>query len=390
MQFAGHTEEPSVKCVNQLLANAISNAASDIHLEPLHDGLRVRFRIDGILYDQPPLDPSLKLSVIARFKVLAHIDITERRVPQDGQFSIAHQTRTVDLRVATFPALHGEKMVVRILDRMRVMLRFEQLGMEQDTIDAIRCVVHRSQGFFLVTGPTGSGKTTTLYAALQELHDPEKHIITLEDPVEYDIQGITQGCINTAVGFTFARGIRALLRQDPDVVMIGEIRDRETAHIAIEAALTGHMVLSTLHTNDAPSAVVRLIDMGVDPFLINAALTGVLAQRLARVVCPACKTTYTPREHEAMEAHIVGISCPTLYKGAGCGECSGRGYRGRTGIFELMIIDDQLRDQIIKRSSLDVLRDGAVRKGMKTLLQDGALKVCKGTITLQELLRVVV
>jgi len=382
-------ESAAVKHVDQLLIDAINVAASDIHIDPTLAHVRIRYRVDGILHDRATLEGTLAPSIISRFKVLANIDITEKRVPQDGQFRFAHDARTIDIRIATFPALHGEKMVVRILDQAHIVLHLEQLGMTQAVVDQVRLLVHRNQGFFLVTGPTGSGKTTTLYAALQELNAPERHIITLEDPVEYDIAGITQGRINPVIGFTFARGIRALLRLDPDIVMIGEIRDRETAQTAIEAALTGHMVLSTIHTNDAPSVIARLLDMAIDPFLISSALTGVVAQRLARIICPACKIAYTPTVHELVQCQMFGLQPSVLYRGEGCQACGGRGYKGRIGIFELMVMRDSLRELIVTRASLDMLREHAVHNGMVRMLDDGCQKMMIGLITLQDLLRVV-
>jgi type IV pilus assembly protein PilB len=340
--------------------------------------LRVRYRIDGMLCDRQRIECSLASSVILRFKVLSNIDITEKRIPQDGQFKFMHEKRHIDIRIATFPALHGEKMVVRILDRSHIALRLQQLGMPQQLVEQVQSLIHRNQGFFLVTGPTGSGKTTTLYAALQDLNVPERNIITLEDPVEYDLDGITQGRINPGIGFTFARGIRALLRQDPDVVMIGEIRDQETAQTAIEAALTGHMVLSTIHTHDAPSVIARLLDMEVDPFLVGAALTGVLAQRLARMICTACRIAYEPTAHERAQCHMLGLGdVEMLHKGQGCQACNGSGYKGRIGIFELMIMNDILRESIITRASLDALHGVAVHNGMVPLMASGYSHVAR-------------
>jgi type II secretory ATPase GspE/PulE/Tfp pilus assembly ATPase PilB-like protein len=384
-----HDEEPAVVCVNTLLHEAIRDAASDIHLESNDTGLRVRYRIDGMLHDRTAISTTLASHVLSRLKVLAHIDITEKRMPQDGQFYVPYQQRRVDVRVATFPAFHGEKIVVRVLDRARVTLSLDQIGMPDEMVHSFRKLVHRSQGFFLVTGPTGSGKTTTLYAALNELNMPERHIITLEDPVEYDLPGVTQGRVNTAIGFTFARGIRALLRQDPDIIMVGEIRDKETAQTAIEAALTGHSVLSTVHTNDAPSVITRLIDMGVDPFLISAAISGVIAQRLVRCICQACRVAYEPSVHEQAQCAALGLSATTLYKGQGCELCQQRGYKGRSGIFQLFIPDDIVREMIMERASIDKIRTYALTKGMKRLQDDGWDKVECGMITLQEFLRVI-
>lgn len=291
-------DAPVIRLVDDMVNRAIIHKASDIHLESTDKGLRVRFRIDGILYDQESIDQALMTHVISRLKVMANINIAQKRVPQDGKFNTMVGGQHIDLRVSTFPSMYGEKMVVRILDRTHNKIMLDALGMSDTMLENFKDLLARSNGFFLVTGPTGSGKTTTLYAALSTLSSPEKNVITLEDPVEYNLNGITQGQINPEAGFTFAKGIRSILRQDPDILMIGEIRDKETASIAIEAALTGHMVLSTLHANDAPSVIMRLMDMGIEPFLINAAITGVMAQRLARKICAHCRIAVTPDEQE--------------------------------------------------------------------------------------------
>ena len=287
-----------IALVDKMLKDAIQVGASDIHIESTIQGLRLRYRIDGVLYDQPAFSAQLSLQILSRIKILAHINIAEKRVPHDGKFRIQVQQRDIDMRVSSFPSLHGEKIVIRILDRSRQTIDLETIGFSTHMLEQFQALMKRSNGFFLVTGPTGSGKTTTLYAALAGLNDTTKHIITLEDPVEYNLDGITQGQIHTDAGFTFERGIRALLRQDPDIAMIGEIRDKQTARIAIEAALTGHLVLSTLHTNDAPSALMRLMDMGIEPFLINASVTGILAQRLVRKICVDCKEAVFPTAQE--------------------------------------------------------------------------------------------
>lgn len=388
-QQLSNTDAPIIQRVDALLAKAIRCKASDIHLESTDKGLRVRFRIDGVLFDQSEIDKASMEQVISRLKVMAHINIAQRRIPQDGKFVLDIDQDTIDLRVSTFPSLHGEKMVVRILDRGHNKIALGSLGMGQPTLEKFRQLLAKSNGFFLVTGPTGSGKTTTLYAALSALSSPEKNIITLEDPVEYAIAGITQGQIHPEAGFTFAKGIRAILRQDPDVLMVGEIRDKETASTAIEAALTGHVVLSTLHTNDAPSVIMRLMDMGVEPFLLNAAITGVLAQRLARKICNDCKVQEKPNDAQKKMLDTMSIELDQVYKGAGCTSCQWLGYKGRTGIFELLAMTPELRSLIVHRPIFDAIYAQAINDGMHTLVADGVHKVQQGVITLDELARVV-
>ncbi len=393
MKNSNHTmvdEESVVARVDALLKNAIEHRASDIHLEPTRDELRVRFRIDGILVDQQPLSSALTASIIARLKILANMDSAERRIPQDGKFHLMHANNEVDIRVSTFPCLHGEKMVVRILDRMLQTINLDSLGFEPIMLDAFKRLMQRQSGFFLVTGPTGSGKTTTLYATLSLLHNSEKNIVTLEDPVEYSLSGITQAQINLPVGFTFEKGIRSLVRQDPDIIMVGEIRDKTTARIAIEAALTGHLVLSTLHTTDAPSAIMRLMDMGIEPFLINAALSGVLAQRLARKLCVDCRTSRPATAEEKRLLKQCGIKDMNIvYESQGCGACDNLGYKGRVGIFELLEISPELRSLIINNPQFDEMYSQALANGMKTLESDGAHKVKEGIISLAEYARII-
>jgi type II secretory ATPase GspE/PulE/Tfp pilus assembly ATPase PilB-like protein len=383
-------DSSAVAIVDRLLDTAIKMRASDIHLEPLVDGLRVRFRLDGVLHDQPSLSMAVAQQVVSRLKVLSSINIAEKRLPQDGKFQIPYMGRTIDLRISTFPALHGEKMVVRILDQSTHGIALEQLGLSHDMLENFKCLIKRPQGFFLVVGPTGSGKTTTLYAALAALNNPEKNIVTLEDPVEYTMPGITQGYINTAAGFTFEKGIRALLRQDPDILMVGEMRDKQTARVAIEAALTGHLVLSTLHTNDAPSAIMRIMDMGVEPFLINAALSGVLAQRLVRTICTHCKQPEKITPETAQLCKRFDINPELLRVGAGCDNCNNLGYKGRTGIFELLTVSNNLRAQIVTRPNFEYLYQQACDDGMQTLVQDGARHVRAGVITLADFARILV
>jgi type II secretory ATPase GspE/PulE/Tfp pilus assembly ATPase PilB-like protein len=342
------------------------------------------------LVDQQPFSSSLTASIIARLKILANMDSAERRIPQDGKFHLMHAGNEVDIRVSTFPCLHGEKMVVRILDRMLQTINLDNLGFEPTMLDAFKRLMQRQSGFFLVTGPTGSGKTTTLYATLSLLHNSEKNIVTLEDPVEYSLRGITQAQINLPVGFTFEKGIRSLVRQDPDIIMVGEIRDKITARIAIEAALTGHLVLSTLHTTDAPSAIMRLMDMGIEPFLINAALSGVLAQRLARKLCGNCRQTRPATAQEKKLLKQCGITdMNVVYEAHGCASCDNLGYKGRVGIFELLEISPELRSLIINNPQFDEMYTQAVADGMKTLVKDGAHKVKEGIISLAEYARII-
>jgi type II secretory ATPase GspE/PulE/Tfp pilus assembly ATPase PilB-like protein len=386
---ASASEFPVVRLVDNLLDLAINRSASDIHFEPTAAQLRVRLRIDGILYDHDPVDMVMTQQLVARLKVLANINIAEKRIPQDGKFRIITHGNEIDLRVSTFPALYGEKVVVRILDRADYTMSLDTLGLSNSMSEEIKAIIGKPNGFFLVCGPTGSGKTTTLYAALTALNNPEKHIVTLEDPIEYSIDGITQAQIHPDAGFTFEKGIRALLRQDPDVVMIGEIRDKQTAAIAIEASLTGHQVFSTVHTNDAPSVVMRLMDMGIEPFLINASLSGILAQRLVRKLCCVCKYQAVVDSQEQAVLHRLGADGITsLFKARGCEQCLWLGYKGRVGLFELLTMSNQLRGLIVKSPSFSDISSQARSDGMTTLLADGISKVKEGVVSLSELLRV--
>lgn len=376
--------------VDALLNDAIAHRASDIHLESNKEHLRVRFRIDGVLVDQNPFSNELSAAIIARLKILASLDSTERRIPQDGKFSFFHENNEIDIRISTFPCLYGEKIVVRILDRLLQTIVLESLGFEESMLKRFKHLLERQSGFFLVTGPTGSGKTTTLYAALSFLHNAERNIVTLEDPVEYSLSGITQAQINIPVGFTFEKGMRSLVRQDPDIIMVGEVRDKVTARIAIEAALTGHLVLSSLHTADAPSAIMRLMDMGIEPFLINASLSGVLAQRLVRTLCAECKRerSATLQEKKILKKYNIGGS--TVYEAHGCASCDNLGYKGRIGIFEFLEISPALRALIIANGTLDEIYQQAHAEGMKTLQEDAAHKVAEGSISLAEFMRIIV
>jgi type II secretory ATPase GspE/PulE/Tfp pilus assembly ATPase PilB-like protein len=377
-----------VEQVDTLIMHAITQGASDIHLQTCKDGLRIRLRIDGVLYDQEIIPSDLMHQVVARIKVLANIDIAQQRIPQDGKFQIPFQDRTIDIRVSTFPSLFGQNIALRILDQDKEVVTIENLGMSSAMQEQFKRIITQPQGLFLVTGPTGSGKTTTLYAALLHINSPEKNIITLEDPIEYYIQGLTQGHIHPEAGFTFEKGMRHMLRQDPDVIMIGEVRDAQTASIVMQAAMTGHLVLSTLHTNDAPTAVMRLMDIGVEPFLITASLSGVLAQRLARTLC-SCKRARPVSAQEAKFLASNGVTCTTLYEPVGCDSCMHIGYKGRTGIFQLLPITDAMRAALSVSQELDHIRTQAQAVGMGSLLQDGLHKVQQGTISLQDLLRII-
>lgn len=379
---------PVVRLVNSVLENAVRSGASDVHIEPDQDRMRVRVRVDGIL--QESLATSLKThgAVTSRIKVMAGLNISEKRVPQDGRIMITVDKRDIDLRVSTMPTTYGEKIVMRILDRANFMVGKENLGFCPGDIEKFNRLLNKPHGILLVTGPTGSGKTTTLYSMLAELNDDKKNIITLEDPVEFDMKGINQTQINIRAGLTFAAGLRAILRQDPDIVMVGEIRDSETAEIAARAALTGHLVLSTLHTNDAPGAVARLVDMGVEPYLISSSLIGIVAQRLVRKVCPECKKQFAAGEREKRILRHPLDKPLTLAVGTGCDYCNKTGYKGRTGVFEIMEVDKEHRLLIDKRSPTDELRDTAIKLGMVPLWKDARQKVLNGITTLEEMLRV--
>ncbi len=378
-----------VQIVAQMLDDAFESQASDIHLESEPSGILIRFRVDGLLFDRAVIDKEISHQVLARVKVLSRLDVAEKRIPQDGKFSITKDGVEIDLRVATFPALYGEKIVIRILKKSSATKTLDSLGFTPELHQNLLNLIHRSTGFFLITGPTGSGKTTTLYAILRLLKSPEKNIVTLEDPIEYNIEGITQGQVIPEIGFTFARGMRALLRGDPEIIMVGEIRDKETAEVAIQAALTGHFVLSSCHTNDAPGAVMRLIDMGIPQFLINATVSAVLAQRLVRVLCEDCKYHAPLDEKEREFAKHINIQVNTSFKSAGCSRCDGRGYKGRTGIFELMIMNQELRDLVGHAPSYDKIACQALKNGMVSLRIDAAQKINEGITSIAELARAI-
>lgn len=374
----------AVEVVDRLIQTAVAQRVSDIHIEPTQREFVVRFRIDGVLHTQEPIPLEIGQQVVGRIKVLACIDTAEHRSPQDGKIVVASDHGNIDLRISTFPSLYGQKVVMRILDRDQTFLQLDQIGLPTYILEHIQAIISKPQGFFLVTGPTGSGKTTTLYAVLAQLNKSERNIVTLEDPVEYSIDGITQGHINERVGFDFAQGIRAILRQDPDVIMVGEIRDKHTARAAIQAALTGHLVFSTLHTNDAPSSISRLVHMGVEPYLINAALSGVLAQRLVRRLCP-CSRMRKIQEHE--RTFFGDMSIPEkIHAPNGCQACCHIGYRGRIGIFEFMRLDDELRTLIARNSRPEAVAQLARTCGYENLVHDAYNKLIRSEISLTEFL----
>ena len=383
-------EAPIIKLVNSLLFRAVKERASDIHFEPFDRDLSVRYRIDGVLYDimRPP--KRAQASISSRIKIMAQLDIAEKRTPQDGRIKIKIAGRDIDIRVSTLPTSFGERIVLRLLDRTAVLKDMSEIGLHEKELTMVNHIIKMSHGIFLVTGPTGSGKTTTLYAALTKINTSEKNIITVEDPVEYQLSNVGQIQVNPKVDLTFANGLRSILRQDPDVIMIGEIRDVETAEIAIQASLTGHLVLSTLHTNDAATAITRLTEMGVETFLVSSSLIGVMAQRLLRVLCHECRDPYTPTEDELKKIGITSadIKGKAIYKAKGCNLCSNTGYLGRTGIYELLPVDDEIRALILKNSDSTAIKKQAAKRGMKSLRDDGAIKILKGITTIEEVLRV--
>ncbi len=382
-------EAPIVKFVNAVLAQAIRDKASDIHFEPFEKTFRIRYRVDGALYEMPPPPKSLAVPVISRVKIISGLNISERRRPQDGRIQLKISGRPIDLRVSCLPTSYGESVVLRVLDRSVVNLSLESLGISDDVITQLRDMIHLPNGILLVTGPTGSGKTTTLYSALREVNNPEDKLLTAEDPVEYDIEGIMQVPINDAVGMTFHKALRAFLRQDPDHILVGEIRDFETAQIAVEASLTGHFVFSTLHTNDAASTVTRLVDMGIEPFLICSSLSGILSQRLIRRVCPNCKTGYVPSDEDLKKLNLdrSEIGDRQFVYGKGCPHCHNTGYKGRKAIVELMPISAEIRELIYAGASMLQLREKARELGMRTIREDGLLAIFNGETSVDEVVR---
>ena len=380
---------PVRKLLNLVLLMAIKENASDIHLEPFESEFKIRMKADGVLQEMVPPPKHLSFAITTRIKVMANLDIAERRMPQDGRIELSVSGHPVDLRVSVLPTLFGESVVMRVLDRGVVSLDLDKLGMDDDILRPFREIIKRPNGIILVTGPTGSGKTTTLYSALSELNEPDDKIITTEDPIEYDIEGIVQVPIDSDIGVTFASALRAILRQDPDRILVGEIRDVETAEIAIQAALTGHMVFSTLHTNDSPATVTRLRDMGVQPFLITATVEAILAQRLVRRICKECKEEYIPDAETLADLELTSdqIVGKTFYRGSGCDKCSGSGYKGRLGLYELLVMTDELRDLVVRNASTEEIRDLARKAGMVTLRDSGMVNMFEGHTTADEVVR---
>lgn len=382
-------EAPIVKFVNLVLQQAVQDRASDIHFEPFEDEFKIRYRVDGALYEMAPPPRHLALPVISRLKIISNLDISERRLPQDGRISMMIDGRPIDLRISSLPTQFGESVVLRVLDRSAVKLELDKLGMPEHVFDRFGEMITQPNGIVIVTGPTGCGKTTTLYSALNQINDITSKLLTVEDPVEYDIEGIMQVPVHEAVGMTFSSALRSFLRQDPDIVMVGEMRDLETTQIAIQASLTGHLVLTTLHTNDAPSAVVRMVDIGAEPFLISSTLLGVLAQRLVRTICKKCVTSFEPTESQLS---LLGLTPAelgdrTFSYGRGCPNCNDTGYKGRKGIYELLVVNDAIRAMINDRVPTAVLRQRAMEDGMRTLRQDGIRGIFDGEITIEEVLK---
>jgi len=380
---------PVIRLVNNLLVQAIREGASDIHIEPEEDSLRIRFRMDGILHEMPSPPKQMQLPVVSRVKIMSKMDIAKMRVPQDGRFDVRVEGKDVGIRVSTFPTYYGENVVMRLLDKTTSLYAIDRIGISKEDQKKLEQIINKPYGFVLSTGPTGCGKTTTLYAVLTAINSIGKNIITIEDPIEYTIPVVRQSQINPKAGLTFETGLRAILRQDPDIIMVGEVRDKQTATIAIQSALTGHLVLSTLHTNDAPSAVTRLIDMGVEPFLVASSVTAVIAQRLVRTICERCKESYTPPPEFLEEPGLTDLGNPVLYRGKGCPVCRNTGYKGRTGIFEILTINDEIRELIMTKPSFDIILKAAQRAGMRTMKEDAISKALKGVIALEEALTVI-
>jgi general secretion pathway protein E len=388
LDVQGDDEAPIIRLVNSLFSQAVKDRASDIHIEPFETSMMVRFRVDGVLSEiiKPP--KRAQNTIISRVKIMAGLNIAEKRLPQDGRIRLKIAGRDIDVRVSTVPTTYGERIVMRLLDRSSVLRDLDTIGFSPRNYAVMSQLIEKSHGIILVTGPTGSGKTSTLYGCLAKINKPDLNILTIEDPVEYQLKGVGQVQVNPKINLTFANGLRSFLRQDPDVIMVGEIRDRETAEIAIQASLTGHLVLSTVHTNDAPGALTRLVDMGIEPFLVASSLIGVLAQRLLRTICSKCKMEYVPTHEEVSGVGLDPKKVTVLYKGKGCRACQGTGYQGRTGIYELMLIDDDIRALILKNTDSSTIKHKARERGMITLRDDGAEKVRQGITTAEEVSRV--
>ncbi len=384
------SDAPIIKLVNLMMSQAVKERASDIHIEPTKTKVKIRYRVDGILYDKLSIPKHIQSTLISRIKIMARMNIAEKRLPQDGRIEIRLADKNIDIRVSTIPTAFGERVVLRLLDKTSILLKISDLGMPEDRLKIFNNLIQSSHGIILVTGPTGSGKTTTLYAALSTINEPDINIITIENPIEYQIDGIGQIQVNPKIGLTFANGLRSIVRQDPDVILVGEVRDLETAEIAIQSALTGHLVFSTLHTNDSASTITRLSDMGKEPFLITSSVIGILAQRLVRVICDNCREEYVPNQESLLNLGLTAdaIKKKSFYRGKGCPLCFNTGFRGRTGIFELMILDDEMNNLILKTSDANAIKRKATQKGMVTLAEDGAEKVLSGITTVEEVFRV--
>ena len=384
------SDAPVIKLVNLMLSRAVKDRASDIHIEPYHSSLTVRYRIDGVLYNALNLPKRIQSSLASRIKIMAKLNIAEKRLPQDGRINIKIGDRNIDIRVSVIPIAFGERIVMRLLDKTGTIFQLTDLGIDHDRLNSLNHIINSPYGIVLVTGPTGSGKTTTLYAALSTINKPEINIITIEDPIEYQIEGIGQIQVNPKIDLTFAKGLRSIVRQDPDVILIGEIRDKETAEIAIQSSLTGHLVFSTLHTNDAAGTVTRLIDMEIEPFLVSSSVIVVIAQRLVRMLCPDCKESYIPDDESLATIGIEEriLENHKIYRSKGCPSCMNTGYRGRTAIFEMMIFNDDLKKLILKTSDANQIREAAIKSGMSTLMQDGTRKVLEGITSIEEVYRV--
>jgi type IV pilus assembly protein PilB len=378
---------PVKKLLNLVLLQAIRDKASDIHFEPFENEYKMRYRIDGVLYEMIPPPKYIAAALSSRIKVMASLDIAERRLPQDGRISLTVQGNPVDLRVSVLPTMFGESVVLRVLDRSQVSFDIERLGLRPDDIKTFRALIDKPNGIIIVTGPTGCGKTTTLYAALNKLNTIDSKLITTEDPVEYDMDGMIQVQMKPDIGLTFARCLRSILRQDPDIILVGEIRDLETAEIAAQASLTGHLVFTTLHTNDSPATIARLLDLGIEPFLLTATIEGIVGQRLVRKICPNCKTAFEPDEGQLKQLRLTEeeVKGKKFYYGRGCSKCNGTGYRGRIGIFEIMVFNDEIRELVMNRASTNVLRVAALKAGMKPLRENGLATIYDGITTIDEI-----
>jgi type IV pilus assembly protein PilB len=386
---AASSDNAVVNLLNAVLMQAIRDKASDIHFEPFEDEFKMRYRIDGVLYEMTPPPKAVSMAIVSRVKVMAKLDIAERRLPQDGRIELSLNNAPVDLRVAVLPTMFGESVVMRVLDRGNVQLSLDRIGLREDDLEKVRGLINKPNGIVVVTGPTGSGKTTTLYAALNELNTPDTKLLTAEDPVEYDIEGMIQCQVNVEQELTFAKLLRSFLRQDPDIILVGEVRDLETAQIAIQASLTGHLVFTTLHTNDAPSSILRLVDLGVETFLLTATLEAIVAQRLVRRICAQCKESFVPNEEQIMELALrpEDIGGKTFHRGRGCDRCNRTGYKGRMALFEIMTMDDTLRELIMAQANTSVLRAESRKRGMRTLREVGLLSIYDGQTTIDEVVR---